>query len=102
MLENPSRSAVSEILRPARLVPTTMPHSKSLKASFFLSDAQFELQQIVLTMSTCLRGRLHNTISITFYEFGPFIYTTMAFGVLKMQHFENWFQSSSLCNVAQT
>ncbi len=33
--ENPGRSAVSEILRPARLAPTTMPVSKSLKSPFF-------------------------------------------------------------------
>ncbi len=33
--ENPSRSAVFEILRPARLAPTTIPHSKSLKSPFF-------------------------------------------------------------------
>uniref|UniRef100_A0A8C9U5E2 IF rod domain-containing protein n=1 Tax=Scleropages formosus TaxID=113540 RepID=A0A8C9U5E2_SCLFO len=33
--ENPSRSAVSGILRPARLAPTTVPHSKSLKSPFF-------------------------------------------------------------------
>ncbi len=33
--ENPSRSAVYEILRPARLAPTTIPRSKSLKSSFF-------------------------------------------------------------------
>uniref|UniRef100_A0A0E9WJ18 Uncharacterized protein n=1 Tax=Anguilla anguilla TaxID=7936 RepID=A0A0E9WJ18_ANGAN len=32
--ENPSRSAVSEILKPARLAPT-MPCSKSLKSPFF-------------------------------------------------------------------
>jgi len=30
--ENPSRSAVSEMLRPARLAPTAIPHSKSLKS----------------------------------------------------------------------
>ncbi len=34
--ENLSRSAVSEIIRPARLAPTTIPHSKSLKSPFFL------------------------------------------------------------------
>uniref|UniRef100_A0A0E9XX92 Uncharacterized protein n=1 Tax=Anguilla anguilla TaxID=7936 RepID=A0A0E9XX92_ANGAN len=33
--ENPSRSAVYEILKPARLAPTTMPRSKSLKSPFF-------------------------------------------------------------------
>ncbi len=33
--ENPSRSAVYEILRPARLVLTTIPRSKSLKSPFF-------------------------------------------------------------------
>jgi len=33
--ENPSRSAVCEILRPARLTPTTIPRSKSLKSPFF-------------------------------------------------------------------
>ncbi len=33
--ENPSRSAVSEILRPVRLAPTTIPRSKSLKSPFF-------------------------------------------------------------------
>uniref|UniRef100_A0A3B4C4K6 Ig-like domain-containing protein n=1 Tax=Pygocentrus nattereri TaxID=42514 RepID=A0A3B4C4K6_PYGNA len=33
--ENPSRSAVSEILRPARLAPTTTPRSKPLKSPFF-------------------------------------------------------------------
>ncbi len=33
--ENPSRSAVFEILRPARLAPTTIPRSKSLKSPFF-------------------------------------------------------------------
>ncbi len=33
--ENPSRSAVSEILRPARLAPTTIPRSMSLKSPFF-------------------------------------------------------------------
>ncbi|KAG8576659.1 hypothetical protein GDO81_009926 [Engystomops pustulosus] len=33
--ENPSRSAVSEILRPALLTPTTMPRSKALKSPFF-------------------------------------------------------------------
>ncbi len=32
---NPSRSAVFEILRPARLRPTTIPRSKSLKSPFF-------------------------------------------------------------------
>uniref|UniRef100_A0AAR2JRQ2 EGF-like domain-containing protein n=1 Tax=Pygocentrus nattereri TaxID=42514 RepID=A0AAR2JRQ2_PYGNA len=32
--ENPSRSAVSEILRPARLAPTTTPRSKPLKSPF--------------------------------------------------------------------
>ncbi len=55
--ENPSRSAVSEILRPARLAPGTMPRSKSLKSPFFPnSDARFELQQIVLMISTCLNA----------------------------------------------
>ncbi len=33
--ENPSRSAVYEILRPVRLAPTTIPRSKSLKSPFF-------------------------------------------------------------------
>ncbi len=33
--ENPSRSAVFEILRPVRLAPTTIPRSKSLKSPFF-------------------------------------------------------------------
>ncbi len=33
--ENPSRSADFEILRPARLAPTTIPRSKSLKSPFF-------------------------------------------------------------------
>ncbi len=33
--ENPSRSAVFEILRPARLATTTIPHLKSLKSPFF-------------------------------------------------------------------
>ena len=33
--ENPSRSAVSEILRPACLAPTTRPCSKTLKSPFF-------------------------------------------------------------------
>ncbi len=33
--ENPSRSAVFEILRPARLAPTTIPRSESLKSPFF-------------------------------------------------------------------
>uniref|UniRef100_A0AAR2M4D8 cysteine desulfurase n=1 Tax=Pygocentrus nattereri TaxID=42514 RepID=A0AAR2M4D8_PYGNA len=33
--ENPGRSAVSEILRPACLAPTTMPRSKSLKSPLF-------------------------------------------------------------------
>ncbi len=33
--ENPSRSAVSEILRPACLAQTTMSRSKSLKSPFF-------------------------------------------------------------------
>ncbi len=33
--ENPSRSAVFEILRRARLAPTTIPRSKSLKSPFF-------------------------------------------------------------------
>ncbi len=32
--ENPSRSVVFEILRPARLAPTTIAHSKSLKSHF--------------------------------------------------------------------
>ncbi len=32
---NPSRSAVLEILRPARMAPTTIPRSKSLKSPFF-------------------------------------------------------------------
>ncbi len=35
MLENLSRSAVFEILRPAHLAPTTIPHSKSLKSPCF-------------------------------------------------------------------
>ncbi len=35
MRENPSRSAVCEILRPARLAPTTIPCSKSLKSPYF-------------------------------------------------------------------
>jgi len=43
-----------KILRPARLAPTTMMRSKSLQSPFFYSDAQFELQKIILTMSTCL------------------------------------------------
>ncbi len=33
--KKPSRSAVYEILRPARLAPTTIPRSKSLKSPFF-------------------------------------------------------------------
>ncbi len=33
--ENPSRSAIFEILRSARLAPTTIPRSKSLKSPFF-------------------------------------------------------------------
>ncbi len=33
--EYPSRSAVFEILRPARLAPTIIPRSKSLKSPFF-------------------------------------------------------------------
>ncbi len=33
--ENPSRSAVFKIPRPAHLTPTTIPHSKSLKSPFF-------------------------------------------------------------------
>ncbi len=33
--ENPSRSAVFEILRPARLALTIIPHSKCLKSPFF-------------------------------------------------------------------
>ncbi len=49
--ENPSRSAVFEILRRARLAPTTIPRSKSLSSR---SDARFELQQAVFTpISPC-------------------------------------------------
>ncbi len=33
--ENPSRSAVCEILRSVRLTPTTIPRSKPIKSSFF-------------------------------------------------------------------
>ncbi len=50
--ENPSRSAVSEILRPAHLAPTTMTHSNHL--SSLRSDLCFELQKIILTMSACI------------------------------------------------
>jgi len=48
--ENLSRSSVSEILRPARLAPKTMPCSKSLKSLFLpilIESAQFELSMIV-------------------------------------------------------
>ncbi len=51
--ENPSRSAVFEILRPDRLAPTTIPRSKSLKSP---SDARFDLQQIIFTTSRCLHA----------------------------------------------
>ena len=55
--ENPRRSAVSDILRPARLAPTTMPRSMPLKSLFLpKSDTRFELQQVILTSSTCLNA----------------------------------------------
>lgn len=41
-----------------RLAPTTMAGSKSLKSSFFPTDAQFELQQLVFTVSTWLSSYL--------------------------------------------
>lgn len=47
---NTSTSALSEILRPAYLVPTNLPHSKSLKSPFLHILSLFE-QQVVLTMS---------------------------------------------------
>lgn len=47
---NTSTSALSEILRPAYLVPTNLPHSKSLKSPFLHILSRFE-QQVVLTMS---------------------------------------------------
>ncbi len=55
--ENPNRSAVCEILRPARLAPTTVPRSTSLKNHFLPhSDARFELQEVVFTTSRCLNA----------------------------------------------
>jgi len=52
--ENPSRSAVSEIHRAAHLALITIIHSKSLFPPH--SNAQFELQQIVLIMCACLNA----------------------------------------------
>lgn len=53
MKDNPSRS-VSEMLRTACLVSTTEPPSKS---PFFLnSDARCELQEVILSVSTCLNA----------------------------------------------
>lgn len=46
--ENPSRSQVSEILRPAHLAPTTMLHLKSIKSLFFHILVFFS------SLSTCL------------------------------------------------
>jgi len=48
--ENPCRSAVSEILRPARQSPTTM--TKSFFSSLFWCSVK--LQHIVFNISTCL------------------------------------------------
>lgn len=42
-----------------RLAPTPMPGSKSLKSSHFPTDAQFELQQLVFTVSTWLSSYLY-------------------------------------------
>lgn len=57
MLDNPSRSAVSVILRPACMESKTVPHSEFPKSPFFhYSDTQFEIQQVVLTTSACLNA----------------------------------------------
>ncbi len=51
--ENPSRSAVCEILRPVRLHQQPF-HVQSLKSLSSTSDARFELHQVVFTTSRCL------------------------------------------------
>lgn len=58
-LKNPSISAFSEIFRPARLVPTTMPPSKSLKSPFCsYSKAWIKLQQVIWSIFTFLNGHV--------------------------------------------
>lgn len=56
MCENYSIPIIaSEILRPEHLEPTAMPHSSHLNHLFFPhSVVQFELQQGILIMMTCL------------------------------------------------
>lgn len=52
--ETPSRSAVSEILRPGRLAPPTVPCLKSFKSPSFPILRLCDLHLFVLIISTCL------------------------------------------------
>lgn len=47
-----SRSAVSEVLMPARLVPIPMPHLATEITLHPYSGAHFQIQEVILSMST--------------------------------------------------
>ncbi len=54
--ENPSRSAVFEILRPDHLHQQPFHVQSHLNPFLPRSDARFELQQVVFTTSRCLNA----------------------------------------------